>query len=163
HGFPCAGLFGSSHMMGGYAGGQAEMVRVPFADVGPLKVPRGLRDEQVLFLSDIFPTGYMAAENCEIQKGDVVAGWGCRAGGQFALRSALPLGAERVIAIDREPPRLSMAAAAGADTIDFSTEDVTERLREMTGGRGPDACIECVGLPTALGQAVRSCRKGGIV
>jgi threonine dehydrogenase-like Zn-dependent dehydrogenase len=187
YGFSCAGLFGYSHMMGGYAGGQAEMVRVPFADVGPLKVPAGLSDEQVLFLSDIFPTGYMAAENCEIKAGDVIAVWGCGPVGQFAIRSALLLGAERVIAIDREPARLSMAAAAGADTIDFAVEDVTERLREVTGGRGPDACIECVGLeaygrspdavydrarttlllatdrPTALRQAVRACRKGGVV
>ncbi len=187
YGFACAGLFGYSHMMGGYAGGQAEMVRVPFADVGPVKVPAGLGDEQALFLSDIFPTGYMAAENCDIQKGDVIAVWGCGPVGQFAVRSALLLGAERVVAIDREPVRLSMAAAAGADTVDFSQEDVTERLREMTGGRGPDACIDCVGLeaygrspdaiydrarttlgmatdrPTALRQAVRACRKGGVV
>jgi len=163
YGFACAGLFGYSHMMGGYAGGQAERVRVPFADVGPLKVPAGLSDEQALFLSDIFPTGYMAAENCQIQKGDVIAVWGCGPVGQFALRSALLLGAERVIAIDREPARLSMASAGGADTIDFSVEDVTECLREMTGGRGPDACIDCVGLEAALGQAVRACRKGGVV
>jgi threonine dehydrogenase-like Zn-dependent dehydrogenase len=187
YGFACAGLFGYSHMMGGYAGGQAEMVRVPFADVGPLKVPAGLSDEQALFLSDIFPTGYMAAENCEIQPGDVIAVWGCGPVGQFAARSALLLGAERVIAIDREPARLSMAAASGAETIDFSLEDVTLRLTDMTGGRGPDACIDCVGLeaygrspdalydrarttlgmatdrPTALRQAVRACRKGGVV
>ena len=187
YGFACAGLFGYSHMMGGYAGGQAERVRVPFADVGPLKVPAGLSDEQALFLSDSFPTGYMAAENCQIQAGDVIAVWGCGPVGQFALRSALLLGAERVIAIDREPARLSMAAAGGADTIDFSVDDVTERLRDMTGGRGPDACIDCVGLeaygrspdalydrarttlgmatdrPTALRQAVRACRKGGVV
>jgi threonine dehydrogenase-like Zn-dependent dehydrogenase len=187
YGFSCAGLFGYSHLMGGYAGGQAEMVRVPFADVGPLKIPAGLRDEQVLFLSDIFPTGYMAAENCQIQPGDVVAVWGCGPVGQFAIRSARLLGAEQVIAIDREPARLSMAAAAGADVIDFSAEHVTQRLTEMTGGRGPDACIDCVGLeaygrspdalydrarttlmlatdrPTALRQAVKACRKGGVV
>ena len=187
YGFSCAGLFGYSHMMGGYAGGQAEMVRVPFADVGPLKIPAGLRDEQVLFLSDVLPTGYMAAENCQIQQGDVVAVWGCGSVGQFAIRSARLLGAERVIAIDREPARLSMAAAAGADIIDFSAEHVTERLTAMTGGRGPDACIDCVGLeayglspdalydrarttlmlatdrPTALRQAVKACRKGGVV
>ena len=187
YGFSCGGLFGYSHMMGGYAGGQAEMVRVPFADVGPLKIPAGLRDEQVLFLSDVLPTGYMAAENCQIQQGDVVAVWGCGPVGQFAIRSARLLGAERVIAIDREPARLSMAAAGGADVIDFSAEPVTERLTEMTGGRGPDACIDCVGLeaygrgpdalydrarttlmlatdrPTALRQAVKACRKGGVV
>jgi threonine dehydrogenase-like Zn-dependent dehydrogenase len=174
-------------MMGGYAGGQAQMVRVPFADVGPLKVPPSLRDEQVLFLSDIFPTGYMAAENCHIQAGDVVAVWGCGPVGQFAIRSAWLLGAEKVIAIDREPARLSMAAASGADVIDFSAEHVTDRLTEMTGGRGPDSCIDCVGLeaygrsgdaiydrarttlmlatdrPTALRQAVKACRKGGVV
>jgi threonine dehydrogenase-like Zn-dependent dehydrogenase len=187
YGFSSAGLFGYSHMMGGYAGGQAQMVRVPFADVGPLKVPSALRDEQVLFLSDIFPTGYMAAENCNIQPGDVIAVWGCGPVGQFAIRSALLLGAGQVIAIDREPARLSMAASAGADVIDFSVEHVTDRLTEMTGGRGPDACIDCVGLeaygrspdaiydrarttlllatdrPTALRQAVKACRKGGVV
>ena len=187
YGFSGAGLFGYSHMMGGYAGGQAEMVRVPFADVGPIKVPAGLEDEQVLFLSDIFPTGYMAAENCDLRPGDVVAVWGCGPVGQFAIRSALLLGAARVIAIDREPARLAMAAAAGADVLDFSQEDVTDRLTEMTAGRGPDACIDCVGLeaygrspdaiydrarttlmlatdrPTALRQAVQACRKGGVV
>jgi len=187
YGFSCAGLFGYSHMMGGYAGGQAQMVRVPFADVGPLKVPPALRDEQVLFLSDIFPTGYMAAENCGIRPGDVVAVWGCGPVGQFAIRSAWLLGAEKVIAIDREPARLSMAASTGADVIDFSVEHVTDRLTETTGGRGPDACIDCVGLeaygrspdaiydrarttlmlatdrPTALRQAVKACRKGGVV
>ena len=120
YGFSCAALFGYSHMMGGYAGGQAHLVRVPFADVGPLKVPAALRDEQVLFLSDIFPTGYMAAENCDIQPGDVIAVWGCGPVGQFAIRSALLLGAGQVIAIDREPARLSMAASAGAEVIDFS-------------------------------------------
>jgi threonine dehydrogenase-like Zn-dependent dehydrogenase len=187
YGFSCAGLFGYSHLMGGYAGGQAQMVRVPFADVGPLKVPPALRDEQVLLLSDVFPTGYMAAENCNIQPGDVVAVWGCGPVGQFAIRSAWLLGAEKVIAIDREPARLSMAAATGADVIDFGAEHVTDRLTEMTGGRGPDACIDCVGLeaygrspdalydrarttlrlatdrPTALRQAVKACRKGGVV
>jgi threonine dehydrogenase-like Zn-dependent dehydrogenase len=187
YGFSGAGLFGYSHMMGGYAGGQAQLVRVPFADVGPLKVPRAVRDEQALFLSDIFPTGYMAAENCNIQPGDVVAVWGCGPVGQFAIRCARLLGAEKVIAVDREPARLSMAASAGADVIDFSVEHVTDRLTEMTGGRGPDACIDCVGLeaygrspdalydrarttlmlatdrPTALRQAVKACRKGGVV
>jgi threonine dehydrogenase-like Zn-dependent dehydrogenase len=187
HGFSGAGLFGYSHMMGGYAGGQAEMVRVPFADVGPIKVPAALPDEQVLFLSDIFPTGYMAAENCDIHPGDVIAVWGCGPVGQFAIRSALLLGAQRVIAIDREPARMAMAAAVGAEVLDFSQEHVTDRLTEMTAGRGPDACIDCVGLeaygrspdavydrarttlrlatdrPTALRQAVKACRKGGIV
>jgi threonine dehydrogenase-like Zn-dependent dehydrogenase len=163
YGFSGAGLFGYSHMMGGYAGGQAQMVRVPFADVGPLKLPPAIRDEQALFLSDIFPTGYMAAENCQIQPGDVVAVWGCGPVGQFAIRSAWLLGAEKVIAIDREPARLSMAAASGADVVDFGTEHVTGRLTEMTGGRGPDACIDCVGRPTALRQAVKACRKGGVV
>ena len=187
YGFSGAGLFGYSHMMGGYAGGQAEMVRVPFADVGPIKVPAALKDEQVLFLSDIFPTGYMAAENCNIQPGDVVAIWGGGPVGQFAIRSALLLGAERVIAIDREPARLAMAAAAGAEVLDFGEEHVTQRLTEVTAGRGPDACIDCVGLeaygrspdaiydrarttlmlatdrPTALRQAVKACRKGGVV
>jgi threonine dehydrogenase-like Zn-dependent dehydrogenase len=183
-----AGLFGYSHLYGGYAGGQAEYVRVPFADVGPLKVPAELSDEQVLFLSDVFPTGYMAAANCSLRAGDVVAVWGCGAVGQFAIRSAYLLGAERVIAIDRVPERLSLAATAGgAEVIDFAREDVSERLREMTGGRGPDACIDAVGLeaygrspdavydrvkttlllatdrPTVLRQAIQSCRKGGIV
>ena len=187
YGFSGAGLFGYSQMMGGYAGGQAQMVRVPFADVGPLKLPAAVRDEQALLLSDAFPTGYMAAENCHIQPGDVVAVWGCGPVGQFAIRSAWLLGAEKVIAIDRVPARLSMAAATGADVIDFSAEHVTGRLTEMTGGRGPDAGIDCVGLeahgrspdalydrarttlmlatdrPTALRQAVAACRKGGVV
>ena len=183
-----AGLFGYSHLYGGYPGGQAEYVRVPFADVGPLKVPPDLNDEQVLFLSDVFPTGYMAAAHCSLRAGDVVAVWGCGAVGQFAIRSAFLLGAERVIAIDRVPERLSLAATGGgADVIDFAHEDVSERLLEMTGGRGPDACIDAVGLeaygrspdavydrvkttlmlatdrPTALRQAIQSCRKGGIV
>src|SRR6187431_3008744 len=146
YGFSAAGLFGYSHMYGGYPGGQAEYARVPFSDVGPIKVPDSLSDEQVLFLSDIFPTGYMAAENCGIRPGDTVAVWGCGPVGQFAIRSAWLLGAQKVIAIDREPARLSMAAATGADVIDFSAEHVTDRLTEMTGGRGPDACIDCVGL-----------------
>ena len=147
YGYSPSGLFGYSHMMGGYAGGQAEYVRVPFADVGPIKVPDGLTDEQVLFLSDIFPTGYMAAENCNIQPGDTVAVWGCGPVGQFAIRSAYLLGAERVIAIDDTPERLQMAREQGhAETIDFSKAPTLEQLKELTGGRGPDACIDAVGL-----------------
>jgi threonine dehydrogenase-like Zn-dependent dehydrogenase len=181
-----AGLFGYSHMLGGYAGGQAEYARVPFADVGPLKVPEGMPDEQVLFLSDIFPTGYMAAENCDIQGGDTIAVWGCGPVGLFAIKSAYLLGAERVIAIDRFPERLRMAREqAGAETLDYEEVDVHEALKDMTGGRGPDACIDAVGLeahgmeylydrvkqtlmlesdrPIALRQAIMACRNGGTV
>src|SRR6184192_684246 len=147
YGFTTSGLFGYSHMMGGYAGGQAQYARVPFADVGPLKIPDGIPDEQVLFLSDIFPTGYMAAENCNIQPGDVVCVFGCGPVGQFAIRSAYLLGAERVIAIDRFPERLAMAhEQAGAEVLNYEEVDVLEALEEMTGGRGPDACIDAVGL-----------------
>src|SRR5688500_7979012 len=129
-----SGLFGYSHMMGGYAGGQAEYVRVPFADVGPLKIPPGMRDEQVLFLSDIFPTGFMAAENCAIRPGDTVAVWGCGPVGQFAIKSAYLLGAERVIAIDRIPERLLLAETAGkAETLDYTAFDVVEELKQRTG------------------------------
>jgi threonine dehydrogenase-like Zn-dependent dehydrogenase len=188
YGFSSSGLFGYSHMMGGYAGGQAEYVRVPFADVGPTKIPDGLRDEQVLFLSDIFPTGYMAAENCNIQRGDTIAVWGCGPVGQFAIKSAFLLGAERVIAIDDDPDRLRMAAQDGlAETLNFSDQEIFEKLKSMTGGMGPDACIDAVGLeahatsidalydrakaamllatdrPHALRQAIYSCRKGGTV
>jgi threonine dehydrogenase-like Zn-dependent dehydrogenase len=188
YGFSASGLFGYSHMMGGYAGGQAEYVRVPFADVGPLKVPQHLSDEQVLFLSDIFPTGYMAAENCNIQPGDTVAVWGCGPVGQFAIKSAWMLGAGRVIAIDRQPERLRMAGnQSKAETINYEEQDVFETLKSMTGGRGPDACIDAVGLEahgtsldyyydkaktsaflatdriTALRQAINCCRKGGTV
>ena len=187
YGFSGSGLFGYSHLFGGYAGGQAEYVRVPYADFGPMKVPDALTDEQVLFLTDIFPTGYMAAENCEIEKDDVVAVWGCGPVGQFAVRSALHLGARRVIAIDRVPARLAMAARLGAEVVDFSQEDVRDALNDLTAGRGPDACIDAVGLeaygksvdalydrlkttvmlamdrPTVLRQAIQSCRKGGIV
>jgi threonine dehydrogenase-like Zn-dependent dehydrogenase len=142
-----AGLFGYSHLLGGYAGGQAEYVRVPFADVGTILVPESLTDEQVLFLSDIFPTGYMAAENCNIERGDTVAIWGCGPVGQFAIRSAFMLGAERVIAIDRVPERLEMAAAGGAHPIDYTTvDDINEALKELTAGRGPDSCIDSVGM-----------------
>ena len=188
YGFSSSGLFGYSHMMGGYAGGQAEYVRVPYADVGPIKIPPGLDDEQVLFLSDIFPTGYMAAENCNIQPGDTVAVWGCGPVGQFAIRSAWMLGAGRVIGIDREPERLRMAVEKGlAETINYELDDVFETLKEMTGGHGPDACIDAVGLEahgtkldyyydraktaafmatdrlSALRQAIHACRKGGTV
>ena len=188
YGFSGSGLFGYSHMMGGYAGGQAEYVRVPFADVGPYKVPDGLSDEQVLFLTDIFPTGYMAAENCSITPGDTVAVWGCGPVGQFCIASAWLLGAGRVIAIDREPERLQMAAARNkAEVIDLTQADVYEKLKDMTGGRGPDACIDAVGMEAhgntigdwydkaktatmmatdrlgALRQAIHCCRKGGTV
>ncbi|TMD58844.1 MAG: glutathione-dependent formaldehyde dehydrogenase, partial [Chloroflexi bacterium] len=146
YGFSPAGLYGYSHIYGGYAGGQAEYARVPFADVGPIKIPDGLTDEQVLFLSDIFPTGYQAAENCNIQPGDMVAVWGCGPVGQFAIRSAYMLGAERVIAIDRFPERLRMAEEGNARVINYEQVDVPEALREMTGGRGPDACIDAVGM-----------------
>jgi threonine dehydrogenase-like Zn-dependent dehydrogenase len=188
YGYSGSGLFGYSHMMGGYAGGQAEYVRVPFADVGPIKIENGLTDEQVLFLSDIFPTGYMAAENCNIQPGDTVAIWGCGPVGQFAIKSAFLLGAERVIAIDDAPERLRMASeSSGAETINFAEEDVFDRLKQMTAGLGPDSCIDAVGLeahgvsldalydrakaalmlatdrPHALRQAIHACRKGGTV
>ena len=142
-----AGIYGYSHMLGGYAGGQAEYARVPFADVGPLKIENGFTDEQVLFLSDIFPTGYMAAENCNIQPGDTVAVWGCGPVGQFALKSAFLLGAEQVIGIDRFPARLRMAREkVGAQTINYEEQDVFDALMEMTGGLGPDACIDAVGM-----------------
>jgi threonine dehydrogenase-like Zn-dependent dehydrogenase len=187
-GFSPSGLFGYSHMLGGYAGGQAQYARVPFAEVGPLKVPDELSDEQVLFLSDIFPTGYMGAENCEVKPGDVVAIWGCGPVGQFAIRSAFLLGAEKVIAIDRFPERLSLARKANADVLNYNeVDDVVEELRWMTGGRGPDACIDAVGMeahghsapafydrakqatmlsfdrPLVLRQAIQACRKGGTV
>jgi threonine dehydrogenase-like Zn-dependent dehydrogenase len=184
---PC-GIYGYSHMLGGYAGGQAEYVRVPFADVGPIKVPDHLDDEKVLFLSDIFPTGYMAAEACGIQPGDIVAVWGCGPVGQFAIASAYLLGAERVIAIDRFPYRLRMARErAHAETINYEEADVRETLKDMTGGRGPDHCIDAVGMeghapgvwgaydrvktslmmetdrPIALRQAILACRSGGTI
>src|SRR3954462_13347636 len=142
-----AGIFGYSHLTGGYAGGQAEYARVPFADVGPLKIEDDLTDEQVLFLSDIFPTGFMGAELCDIQPGDVIAIWGAGPVGQFAAASAFLLGAERVIVIDRFDYRLRMAAQnAGAETLDYRGTDVIEALKEMTGGRGPDGCIDAVGM-----------------
>jgi threonine dehydrogenase-like Zn-dependent dehydrogenase len=184
-----AGIFGYSHLLGGFAGGQAEYARVPFADVGPLKVDGGLSDDQVLFLTDIFPTGYMGAEMCDIEPGDVIAVWGCGPVGQFAIASAFLLGAERVIAIDRFPYRLRMAAEhSGAEVINYEEVDsVIETLKEMTGGRGPDACIDAVGMeahapgikyaydrvkqamrlesgrPIALREAIMSCRNGGTV
>ena len=190
YGFSTAGLFGYSHLTGGYAGGQAEYARVPFADVGPFKVPESLPDEKVVFLTDIFPTGWMAAENCDIKGGEVVAVWGCGPVGQFAIRSALLLGAAKVIAIDdgtRVPERLKMAADGGAVTIDMRDEYVYDKLLELTGGRGPDACIDAVGMEAhgfsvdafadkvkgmlmlatdrahALRQAINCCRKGGVV
>ena len=188
-GYSPAGLFGYSHLLGGYAGGQAEYVRVPYADVGPLKVPEGLTDDQVLFLSDIFPTGYMGAEMCDLDGGETVAVWGAGPVGQLAMASARLLGAERIIAIDRFPDRLELARERGGatDAINYEHTDVYEALREITAGRGPDACIDAVGLeahgtgplhavdrakqalmletdrPTALRQAIRCCKSGGIV
>ena len=184
-----AGLYGYTHLLGGYAGGQAEYARVPFADVDHVKVPEGMPDEKVLFLSDIFPTGYMAAENCDIEPGDTVAVWGCGPVGQFAIKSAFLLGAERVIGIDKVPERLEMAQRnSGAETINYDEVDsVLEVLRDKTGGRGPDRCIDAVGMeanghshafqypydrvkqalmletdrPIALRQAMLACRNGG--
>jgi threonine dehydrogenase-like Zn-dependent dehydrogenase len=189
YGFSGSGLFGYSHLYGGYAGGQAELVRVPYADVGPLVVPDGLPEEQVLFLSDIFPTGYMAAENCAIKGGDTVAVWGCGPVGQFAIKSAYLLGADRVIGIDPSAARRLMAETAGkAETLNPVGTDVVEELKQRTGGRGPDACIDAVGMeahgwttldaaydrakqavmlatdrPHALREAIQACRKGGTV
>lgn len=152
-----AGVFGYSHMLGGFAGGQAQYVRVPFADVGPIKIESDLNDEQVLFLSDIFPTGYMAAENCDIEKGDTVAIWGCGPVGQFAIKSAWMLGAGRIIAIDNVPERLLMAEKEGqAETINFQEVDVYERLMEMTQGRGPDRCMDAVGTEAHIGGSLDS-------
>jgi threonine dehydrogenase-like Zn-dependent dehydrogenase len=145
-GHTTAGLFGYSHLTGHYAGGQAEYVRVPFADVCPTKVPNGLTDEQVLFLTDIFPTGFQAADYANIVAGDTVAVWGCGPVGQFTIRSAFLLGAERVVAIDRVEERLALARQAGAHTINFETEDVYDELNRLTKGRGPDSCIDAVGM-----------------
>jgi threonine dehydrogenase-like Zn-dependent dehydrogenase len=184
-----SGIYGYSHLTGGYAGGQAEYARVPFADVGPIKIESGLEDEQVLFLSDVFPTGWMAAEMCEIKPGDIVAVWGCGPVGQFAIASAYLLGAERVIGIDRFDYRLQMARdKGGAETINYERDSVRDLLREMTGGRGPDHCIDSVGLEAhhhhpgmyaydrvkqatrmesergyALREAIFNCRNGGTV
>ncbi len=189
YGFTPAGIFGYSHMMGGFAGGQAEYVRVPFADVGPIKVPDHLEDEKVLFLSDIFPTGYQAAVNCDIKEGDTVAVWGCGPVGQFAIKSALMLGAGKVIAIDHYEDRLQLAGTSNenVETINFDDKEVYDRIKDLTGGRGADACIDAVGLeshgtsfdaildwaqvylyqetgrPHALRQAIYCCRKGGTV
>jgi len=148
YGFSGAGIFGYSHLYGGYAGGQAEYVRVPFANVGPMKIPDDLSDEQVLFMTDIMPTGYQAAERGEIHPGDVVAVWGCGPVGYFAIQSAWLLGASRVIAIDRFPERLALARDVGkAEVINYSdTDDITELLKQMTGGRGPDVVIDAVGM-----------------
>ena len=187
-GYSPSGLFGYTHMMGGYAGGQAQYARVPFADVGPLKVPEGIADEKLVFLSDIFPTGYFGALNAEIQPGDTVAVWGCGPVAQFAIRSAFMLGAARVIAIDRFDYRLRMAEAGGAETINYeAVDDVVQTLKDMTGNIGPDRCIDAVGMeahahglmyaidrakqmarletdrPIALRQAIQACRKGGTV
>ncbi len=146
YGYPTAGLYGFSHLYGGYNGGQAEYVRVAYSDVNPLKIPEGMTDEQVLFLTDIFPTGFMAAENCNIQPGDTVAIWGAGPVGQFAIRSAYLLGAKDVISIDNIPDRLDMAREGGARTLNFDTVNVLQELKEMTGGRGPDSCIDAVGM-----------------
>ncbi len=187
-GYSPSGLFGYTHMLGGYAGGQAQYARVPCADVGPIKVPDGLDDEKVVFLSDIFPTGYMGAENCNIRPGDTVAIWGCGPVGQFAIRSAFMLGAGRVIAIDRVPERLRLAEDAGAESINYEqVEDVVQTLKDMTGNRGPDSCMDAVGMeayghtlpflvdrakqamklstdrPNVLRQCILACRKGGTV
>jgi len=182
-----AGLYGYTHMLGGYAGGQAEYVRVPYADANAVVVPDGLDDEQVLFLTDIFPTGWFAADNCEIEDGDTIAVFGCGPVGQFAIRSALLMGAERVIAIDSVPERLAMAAESGAETVDESEGEILERLKHLTGGLGPDSCIDAVGMeahghgatdwydnikqavrmetdkPIVLRTAIEACRKGGVV
>jgi len=187
YGYPMGGALGYAHLTGGYAGGQAEYLRVPYSDVGPVVIPDGMEDDQVLFLSDILPTGWMAAENAEIEPGDTVAVWGCGPVGLFAIQSALVLGAHRVIAIDHYPSRLALAKQMGAEILDYTEVNVREALREMTGGIGPDACIDCVGMeshglgidnlvdhakvwtklgtdrPAALRQAILACRKGGRV
>ena len=187
YGQPMSGLFGYSHMTGGYAGGQAEYVRVPFSDVGPIVIPDGIPDDKVLFLSDILPTGWQAADNADIEPGDIVAVWGCGPVGLFAVQSAFLMGAERVIAIDHFPKRLELAKRFGAETINFEETSVYDALMEMTGGIGPDACIDSVGLEAhglffdnvvdqikvstflgtdrihAIRQAILACRKGGRV
>lgn len=187
-GHPTAGIYGYSHLTGGFAGGQAEYARVPFADVNPLKIESDLRDEEVLFLSDILPTGYMGADMCDIQPQDIVAVWGAGPVGQFAADSAAVLGASKVIVIDKEPYRLQMAEKMGYTTINFDDTDVRSALLELTGGRGPDKCIDAVGMeathgaaminaydrvkqatrqeserPHAIRQAIESCRSGGVV
>jgi threonine dehydrogenase-like Zn-dependent dehydrogenase len=186
-GYSPSGLFGYTHMLGGYAGGQAQYARVPYADVGPLRIPDGIPDEKVVFLTDIFPTGYMGAENCDISPGDTVAVWGCGPVAQFAIRSCFLLGAGRVIAIDRVPERLEMARQGGAETLNCDEVNVLEALHDMTGNRGPDACMDAVGMeasshgvmyamdrakqmlhtemdrPVVLREAIIACRKGGTV
>lgn len=188
-GHTTAGLFGYTHLTGGYPGGQAEYLRVPFADATHIKVPAGIPDEQLLFLSDIFPTGWQAAAQCDIEPTDTVAIWGCGPVGQMAIRSAILLGANQVIAIDCLPERLSMAEAGGATTINFETESVVERLNELTDGRGPEKCIDCAGMeahvmpsqpdtvldrakqmvmlesdrPHVLREMIYVCRPGGII
>jgi threonine dehydrogenase-like Zn-dependent dehydrogenase len=185
YGYPMTGAFGYSHLTGGYAGGQAEYARVPYSDVGPIVIPDGIEDEKVLFLSDILPTGWMAAVNCDIQPEEVVAVWGCGPVGLFAIQSAFALGAHRVIAIDHHPHRLDLARSMGAETINFEESKVREALVEMTGGIGPDACIDAVGMEShgftadsvmdkvkasiklvtdethGLRQVIIACRKGG--
>jgi threonine dehydrogenase-like Zn-dependent dehydrogenase len=187
YGYPMTGAFGYSHLTGGYAGGQAQFVRVPYADVGPLVIPDGIEDEKVLFLSDILPTGWMAADNCDIKPTDTVAVWGCGPVGLFAVQSAFALGAHRVIAIDHYPHRLDLAKSMGAEVINFEEVNVREALVEMTGGIGPDACIDAVGMEShgftadsvmdkvkaavklvtdqthGLRQVIIACRKGGRV
>lgn len=186
-----AGMFGYSHMFGGYAGGQAQYLRVPYADVGPIVIPEQLPDEKVLFLSDIFPTGWMAAENCGIEPGDTVAIWGAGPVGQMAIRSAFIMGAGKVISIDNIPERLAMAEEGGAETINFQNDEdernIFDQLKDRTGGRGPDSCIDAVGMeahgtspgeiydwikmglrmatdrPNVFRQAIQACRKGGTV
>jgi threonine dehydrogenase-like Zn-dependent dehydrogenase len=188
-GHTTAGLFGYTHLTGGYPGGQAEYLRVPFADATHIKVPAGIPDEQLLFLSDIFPTGWQAAVQCDIEPTDTVAIWGCGPVGQMAIRSAILLGANQVIAIDCLPERLSMAEAGGATTINFETESVVERLNELTDGKGPEKCIDCAGMeahvmasqpdtvldrakqmvmlesdrPHVLREMIYVCRPGGII
>ncbi|GCE45845.1 threonine dehydrogenase-like Zn-dependent dehydrogenase [Thermosporothrix hazakensis] len=188
YGFAPAGIYGYSHLYGGYGGSHAEYVRVPFADIGPVKVPDGVSDEQALFISDAFPTGYTGADYCDIKPGDTVAVWGCGAVGLFAMISARMLGAEQVIAIDRFPERLRVARDyCHAVPLNYEGTDVVEELKQMTGGRGPDACIDAVGMEahgpsllglydkvrqtvrlttdraTAVRQAIQACRKGGVV
>jgi len=187
YGHSPSGLFGYSHLLGGYAGGQAQYARVPYADIGPLKVPDGMTDEQVLFLTDVFPTGYMAADYCDIEPGDTVAVWGCGPVGQFAIRSAFMFGAERVIAIDCIPERLELAIAGGAEVLNYEEVETGVALKEMTGGRGPDCCIDAVGMEAhgtgfmaaydavkqtfrmetdralVLREVILACRKGGKV
>ena len=186
-GFASAGMFGYSHLTGGFAGGQAQYARIPFADVGPIKIESDIPDEKVLFLSDIFPTAYQAAENCNIQRGDTVAIWGLGPVGQFAVKSAFMLGAERVIAIDHRKKRLELARQSGAEVLNFEEVRINEALTEMTGGRGPDSCIDAVGLeshgtsidnigdfvkttlkisfdrPHVLREAILACKPGGVL